>query len=70
MIFIVCYLSCQMIFKFLSGHMKGPILRALMMVFLSAYKEHAYKCVEHKSFDTLVIYIWVHFLHDHKNITA
>lgn len=69
-IFLVCYLSCQFIFKFLDDHMKGPILRAIMKIFLSEYKEHAYECVGHESFDTLVIYIWVHFLRDHKNFTA
>lgn len=59
-----------MVFKFLNGHMKGAILRALMKMFLSEYKEHAYKCAEHKSFDTLVICVWVNFLHDHKHFTA
>lgn len=44
--------------KFLRGYVKGSILRALMIILLSLYKKHAYECVEHKSFDTLVIYIW------------
>lgn len=70
MIFMTFYLSCQMVFKFLNGHMKGPVLRALMNIFLSEHKEHAYECVERKSFGTLVIYIWVHFLHDHKHFAA
>lgn len=70
MIFLVCYLYCQMVFLFLNGHVKGPVLRALTKIFLSEYKECAYECVEHKSFETLIIYIWLHFLHDHEHFTA